>query len=468
MNRNWKKCSILMLAVIAAVSGAPGISKSAGGKQLVLAAGQSGAGGNEAGAAGQPAADSGAGQNGAMAAGQEGTGGTGASGQARMGENEAGPSGQAGVGENGAGADADSMGQPDAVSDAGQPETGADAGQPGTDAAAGGNETGAAGQEGTGVDGAGADASQPEDTDADGNIHADIKKENPDISAEITPAGSGSDDVVIQENDKPYLALGANLKEDQKLTVLSLMGIDPANLGQYNVVTVTNEEEHQYLDDYLDASTIGTRALSSVVIVKREKGDGIHIATKNITYCTVGMYKNALATAGLEDADVIVAGPFPLSGTAALIGAMKAYADMENADVDTESLDAAMNEIVVTGELNESLGEDVQTEEFIAYVKQKVVEGGLQDKAKIQEVISKACSKFEIVLDDSEKEQITALMEKIGSLDIDVDSLLQQAGSIYDSLKEMEENTGFFGSIAAFFKNLLAAIIEFFQGLFGS
>lgn len=457
-----------MLAVIAAVSGAPGISKSAGGKQLVLAAGQSGAGGNEAGAAGQPAADSGAGQNGAMAAGQEGTGGTGASGQARMGENEAGPSGQAGVGENGAGADADSMGQPDAVSDAGQPETGADVGQPGTDAAAGGNETGAAGQEGTGVDGAGADASQPEDTDADGNIHADIKKENPDISAEITPAGSGSDDVVIQENDKPYLALGANLKEDQKLTVLSLMGIDPANLGQYNVVTVTNEEEHQYLDDYLDASTIGTRALSSVVIVKREKGDGIHIATKNITYCTVGMYKNALATAGLEDADVIVAGPFPLSGTAALIGAMKAYADMENADVDTESLDAAMNEIVVTGELNESLGEDVQTEEFIAYVKQKVVEGGLQDKAKIQEVISKACSKFEIVLDDSEKEQITALMEKIGSLDIDVDSLLQQAGSIYDSLKEMEENTGFFGSIAAFFKNLLAAIIEFFQGLFGS
>ncbi len=421
----------------------------------MLAAGQSGAGGNEAGAAGQPAADSGAGQNGAMAAGQEGTGGTGAS-------------GQAGVGENGAGADADSMGQPDAVSDAGQPETGADAGQPGTDAAAGGNETGAAGQEGTGVDGAGADASQPEDTDADGNIHADIKKENPDISAEITPAGSGSDDVVIQENDKPYLALGANLKEDQKLTVLSLMGIDPANLGQYNVVTVTNEEEHQYLDDYLDASTIGTRALSSVVIVKREKGDGIHIATKNITYCTVGMYKNALATAGLEDADVIVAGPFPLSGTAALIGAMKAYADMENADVDTESLDAAMNEIVVTGELNESLGEDVQTEEFIAYVKQKVVEGGLQDKAKIQEVISKACSKFEIVLDDSEKEQITALMEKIGSLDIDVDSLLQQAGSIYDSLKEMEENTGFFGSIAAFFKNLLAAIIEFFQGLFGS
>ena len=245
------------------------------------------------------------------------------------------------------------------------------------------------------------------------------------------------------------------------------MGIDEANLEQYNVVTVTNDEEHQYLDGYLDASTIGSRALSSVVIVKRDKGEGIHISTKNINYCTVGMYKNALATAGLEDADVIVAGPFPLSGTAALIGAMKAYADMEDKDMDAESLDAAMNEIVVTGELNESLGDDVETEEFIAYVKQKVVEGGLQNKEKIQKVITDACKKFEISLSDDEKAQITALMEKIGSLDIDIDSLMKQAGSIYDSLKEMDGAGGFFSSILAFFKRLFEAVIEFFKGLAG-
>ena len=208
------------------------------------------------------------------------------------------------------------------------------------------------------------------------------------------------------------------------------------------------------------------RALSSVVIVKREKGEGIHISTKNISYCTVGMYKNALATAGLEDADVIIAGPFPLSGTAALIGAMKAYADMEEETIDTDSLDAAMNEIVVTGELNESLGEDVQTEEFMAYVKQKVVEGGLKSKDRIQEVIAEACDKFEIVLNDSEKAQVASLMEKIGSLDINVDSLLEQAGSIYDSLKEMEKSSGFLSRIAAFFKDLFNAVMQFFKELF--
>lgn len=293
----------------------------------------------------------------------------------------------------------------------------------------------------------------------------DTAKDDLKIEAEITQDESDGP-VVITEQDKPYLALGANLNDQQKHTVLSLMGIDPANLDAYQVAAVTNEEEHQYLDGYLDASIIGTRALSSVVIVKRDKGDGIHISTKNISYCTIGMYKNALATAGLKDADVVIAAPFPISGTAALIGAMKAYADMENEPVDPESLDAAMNEIVVTGELNESLGDEVQTEEFMAYIKQKVVEGGLESKEKIRNIISEACEKFEITLNDQEQAQITSLMEKIGSLDIDVDSLLKQAGSIYDSLKEMEKNSGFLSSIADFFKRLLEAVIQFFQNLF--
>ena len=59
------------------------------------------------------------------------------------------------------------------------------------------------------------------------------------------------DNVVIKESDKPYLALGADLSEEQKNTVLSLMGIDPAQLDNYDVVTVNNSEEHQYLDAYI-------------------------------------------------------------------------------------------------------------------------------------------------------------------------------------------------------------------------
>ena len=279
---------------------------------------------------------------------------------------------------------------------------------------------------------------------------------------EIVTDGVNADDhVVITAEDKPYLALGENLSAEQKATVLGLMGIDAANLEDYHVVSVTNKEEHQYLDAYLPSEKIGTRALSSVVIVKREKGNGLNISTKNINYCTIGMYKNALVTAGLKDADIIVAGPSPISGTAALIGAMKAYSEMTGEPVDEESLDAAMNEIVITGQLADLIedADDGEVEEFIAYVKQKVLEGGLKDDSSIRECIDDALEKYDFSMTDDEKDELASVLLKISKLDIDVDALLDQAKSLYDQIKASEDAQGFIAKI-------LQAIRDFFKNLF--
>ena len=279
---------------------------------------------------------------------------------------------------------------------------------------------------------------------------------------EIVTDGVNADDhVVITAEDKPYLALGENLSAEQKATVLGLMGIDAANLEDYHVVSVTNKEEHQYLDAYLPSEKIGTRALSSVVIVKREKGNGLNISTKNINYCTIGMYKNALVTAGLKDADIIVAGPSPISGTAALIGAMKAYSEMTGEPVDEESLDAAMNEIVITGQLADLIedADDGEVEEFIAYVKQKVLEGGLKDDSSIRKCIDDALEKYDFSMTDDEKDELASVLLKISKLDIDVDALLDQAKSLYDQIKASEDAQGFIAKI-------LQAIRDFFKNLF--
>ncbi len=151
--------------------------------------------------------------------------------------------------------------------------------------------------------------------------------------------------------EKPYLALGDDLKMGEKQTVLSLLGVKEKNLDDYELVTITNEDEHDYLDNYLSPSISGSRALSSVLIEKKSEGNGIHVTTKNITYCTEGMYENALATAGITDADVVVAGPFQITGTAALVGAMKAYEDMTGEENDDSAKDTATNELVVTGQI---------------------------------------------------------------------------------------------------------------------
>ena len=112
--------------------------------------------------------------------------------------------------------------------------------------------------------------------------------------------------------DTPYLALGADLSEQEKATVLSLLEVDSSQLDQYTIVEVTNAEEHEYLGAYLDKSVIGTRSLSSVVVEQTEEGSGIQVTTSNISYCTTDMYQNALATAGLQNAEIRVAGPFKM------------------------------------------------------------------------------------------------------------------------------------------------------------
>ena len=141
------------------------------------------------------------------------------------------------------------------------------------------------------------------------------------------PVRSASADAVVSGEDTSYdryIAFGQALKASEKQKVLQQFGINESDLSDYKTIEITNQEEHDYLGDYIDAKVIGSRALSSVMIVKTEKGSGIQVETKNITYCTSGMYCNALVTAGLEDAQVTVVGPFGISGTSALVGAMKA------------------------------------------------------------------------------------------------------------------------------------------------
>lgn len=104
------------------------------------------------------------------------------------------------------------------------------------------------------------------------------------VLAAVTLSSSISSAIPVQADqvDAPYLALGADLSETEKSTVLKLLEVDPAKLDQYMVVTVTNQDEHNYLDAYMDASVIGSRALSSVVVEKKEAGTGIKV--KNTEY----------------------------------------------------------------------------------------------------------------------------------------------------------------------------------------
>lgn len=295
------------------------------------------------------------------------------------------------------------------------------------------------------------------------------------LSMPVMAAEVDQSRIVNIDASKSIIALGADLSAEQRATVLSLMDVTEADLANYQVVTITNDMEHQYLDAYMDASVIGSKSLSSVKITPAESGHGVLVTTKNINYCTTGMYRNALLTAGVSDADILVVGPTEISGTAALIGAIKGYEAMSGESVSDTTLDTAMNELITTGEIAMQDADSQDIEELIAFVKAKVAAGGLDSDDQIRSAIEEGEDKFGVTLTEDEINQIIAIMQKINQLGLDPNVLVSQAEDLYskfgkDFLKNHDTDAiakeVAKSAASGFFAKIGDAIKGFFAGLF--
>lgn len=250
-------------------------------------------------------------------------------------------------------------------------------------------------------------------------------------AAPVTAGGSGRD------QGNTFIALGADLTEAEKDIVLGLFGLDEADLDVYRTTTVTNQEEHQYLGEYLDRGVIGNRALSSVMVTSREEGYGIHVTTQNISYCTVGMYQNALATAGVKDADIMVAGPFSISGTAALVGAIRSYEGLTGQAMDSDQIDAANRELAVASQLGQTLDDPAQAEQLIGMIKNEVISSEYS-REEVRGIIDQTAAEMQISLTEEDEQKILDLMDQVKSLDLDVDTLKQQVADLYTKLQNVD------------------------------
>lgn len=306
-----------------------------------------------------------------------------------------------------------------------------------------------------------------------------------DSTGEIVIDQSGAEVTQSQTSTatgNAYIALGSDLTQSQLSTVLTLMGLKAEDLASYNVVYVTNAEEHQYLDKYINPALIGTRSLTSVLVKPAEKGHGVVVTTQNVNYCTTNMYRNALITAGVQDADIIVAAPTQISGTAGLIGALKAYEQMSGTPVSDKVLDTALNELVTTGELSESVGSTTEAEELISYVKAQIAANDLNTEEEIEAAIRQGMKDLNVTLTEEEIATTVSLMMKIKAMGIDFNVLADQAGDIYAKYKTQIDNGTFnindvsledlglgkviSKSVGGFFKEVGDSVKDFFGGLF--
>ncbi|KMM37799.1 DUF1002 domain-containing protein [Guptibacillus hwajinpoensis] len=258
------------------------------------------------------------------------------------------------------------------------------------------------------------------------------------------------------------VTLGEDLTEDQKQNLLSEMDA-PKDVM---TVTVSNEEEHKYLGNYISKALIGTRALSSSSITIGEKDAGLSVETKNINWVTDEMYANALITAGVKDADIYVTAPIEVSGTAALTGLIKAYELSSDKVIPEEQKQVANEELVTTAKLSDSIGADKATE-LMTKVKDEIATNPPETEEELRTLINEIASDSGIELTQDELDGLVALFNRMKDLNIDWDQMKSQLENARENLDEFlnkEETQSFIGKIIDFF----IALIDGLKGLFKS
>lgn len=260
-----------------------------------------------------------------------------------------------------------------------------------------------------------------------------------------------------------FISLGADLTDAERQIVLGFFNLDEVDLSNYNVITITNQEEHEYLDAHLDKGLIGNRALSSVMVTTREEGYGIHVITQNISYCTVGMYQNALATAGIKDADIMVVGPFSISGTAGLLGAIRSYEGLTGQAMDSEQIEAANQELAVSSRLGQVLDDPVRAEQLISIIKDKVIDNDYSQE-KVGEIIDQTAAEMQISLTEEDRQRILELMDQVDKLDLNMEDIKLQISDLYAQLQnvtlhvEEEQAKGFLNQLWERFESFVMTL----------
>lgn len=256
------------------------------------------------------------------------------------------------------------------------------------------------------------------------------------------------------------VTLGADLSETQKNEMLKYFDVQG---NDANILDITSNEEYEALGDILTSTQLGSKAISCSYVEPTANG-GLQISTYNLTWVTEGMIKNALITAGIDNANVVAAAPFKVSGTAALTGILKGFEKSSSGKViDEDKKEAANEEIVTTGNLADKIGQDDATN-LINDIKTKVVKENPSDK-ELEKIISKEIKEYKGSLSEEDIAQINALMKKINNLDLNYDDIKSQLKDISNELKDKlgsEEAKGFFAKIGSFFSGLWTSITDFF------
>ena len=225
------------------------------------------------------------------------------------------------------------------------------------------------------------------------------------------------------------VTLGADLTDAQKQTMMKYFNVSS---DQVQIMTITNQDEHDHLDNIAPQSQIGTRTLSCAYVKPTQSG-GIKVRTANLNWVTGNMIATTLSTSGVKNCEVVAACPMEVSGTGALTGIQMAYEKASGEKLDETKTKLANEEMVVTGNLADQVGKNEATT-VVNQSKMDVIQNNVQNADEIQNIVVNVAEQNNISVSQDEIDKVVSLLEKIAQQDYNYDD-------VKETLEQVDANT---------------------------
>ncbi len=224
----------------------------------------------------------------------------------------------------------------------------------------------------------------------------------------------------VSADSRKVVTIGADLNESQRNSIIKYFGVD---LNKVDVIYVTNQDERDHLGSHVPLEQIGTHTISCAYVQPKSSG-GIQVKTANFNWVTSNMIASALSTSGVKNCDVIAAAPFEVSGTGALTGAIMAYEAASGETLNKAKKDTAVQEIVTTSQVAETVGQQ-QATQIVNEIKIQVIESGAEesDEEQIYQIVDAVVGNSmeeddaveKVELSDEDREALRVLAESIAA-----------------------------------------------------
>ena len=239
---------------------------------------------------------------------------------------------------------------------------------------------------------------------------------------------AGSVNPVFADATK-IVTLGAALSDAQKQRMMKYFNV---SADQVQILTVTNQDEHNHLDNIAPQEQIGSHTLSCAYVKPTQSG-GIKVRTANLNWVTGNMIATSLSTSGVKNCEVIAACPMEVSGTGALTGIQMAYEKASGEKLDATKTKLANQEIVTTGELADKVGKD-QATTVVNQSKMDVIQNDVQNADEIQNIVINVANQNNISVSQDDIDKIVSLLQQIAQQGYNYDDVKQ-------TLEQVDANT---------------------------